>query len=1146
MMRTPTRCRILLGSLLCLLATTGPARAATAAADPEAADLAFLRDLARDVVAASRVEPGRKVGDASTNSCGFTLIMPGGRGGYPAFWIRDFAMSLGSGFITADEMQNHLRLVARCQNGPTARPLSHGLVVPPFAIPDHINFDGGAVFYPGTYSSGDDQGTGAYGVLPPVDDHYEFIHIAWALLQATGRTDFLDESIGGMTLLERLTAAFAAPATDPETGLVVTDEARRAVGFGFCDAIHFTGKILFPSLLRYRAAGQLAEFHQRLNQPERTRHYRTIQQQISEHLAPTFGEPARLKGWLQAATVVGRQADVWGTAYALHLGALRGDAAGRATETLIDAVRRGTITFEGAVRHVPTDGNASTNSAWERTANVPIDSYQNGAYWHTPTGWLISALRQKDPEIALRVFGDYLAHLRQHDFRRGPGKAAPWECFHPKGNTQNGVYMTSVTLPLSVLSPAADDLLIADFEGPDYGAWKTTGEAFGSGPARGTLPGQMQVDGFKGRGLVNSFHQGDGTTGTLNSPEFKLERRFISFLIGGGKDAAKTCLELLIDGRVVRSATGPNDKPGGSEALAPEFWEVGEFVGRTAMLRIVDQATRGWGHLNVDHLVQTDRQPPGLVANAKREFRIGPPYLNLPIKHGGPKRVVTTFVDGRLTVRNDIELADAEPDWWAPMDVGAWRGSTVTLQVDKLPENSTALRRIEPGNSIRGGENLYREPTRGQFHFSPRRGWNNDPNGLVFFNGEYHLFFQHNPYGWGWGNMHWGHAVSPDLVHWQELPEALAPDEFGPMFSGSAVVDRANTSGLGKPGQPAQILLYTAAGDPTVQCLASSTDGRTFTKFPGNPVVSQFTPGNRDPKVLWHEPTGKWVMALYVETNRVHSIFFLDSANLRNWTFLSRVDGFFECPDFFELPLDGDATRRKWVLTAASSEYVVGSFDGTTFTPETAKLPGHRGRGFYAAQTFSDIPASDGRRIQIGWFQTPTPGMPFNQSMTIPLGLDLVGTPAGPRLTWTPVKELASLRATEHVVPPGTLNPDAPNPLAGVKAELVELRAEFEPGDATEVVFTVRGATIRYEARTQELAVNEHRAPAPLRDGRQRLVIYCDRTGLEVFASDGLTYVPMPFIPAADNDAVAVQAKGGSARFASLHVHELRSAWAPR
>jgi sucrose-6-phosphate hydrolase SacC (GH32 family) len=284
-------------------------------------------------------------------------------------------------------------------------------------------------------------------------------------------------------------------------------------------------------------------------------------------------------------------------------------------------------------------------------------------------------------------------------------------------------------------------------------------------------------------------------------------------------------------------------------------------------------------------------------------------------------------------------------------------------------------------------------------------------------------------------------------------------------------------------------------------------------------------------------------MTLYVEVNKVHTIHFLTSPNLKDWTVTSKVDGFFECPDFFELPVDGVAAKAKWVLTGASSEYMVGTFDGKTFTPETAKLPGHRGKGFYAAQTFSDIPAADGRRIQVGWWQTETKGVPFNQSMTVPLELKLVTTPQGPRLTWLPVRELKSLRAKTHRSDVESLAPDAANPLAGVKAELIDLRAEFEPGTAGEVTFTVRGATVVYDAAKREIVVNGHRAPAPLRDGGVTLAILCDRTGLEVFAGDGLTYVPMPFQPKADDLDLAVRAKGGAAKFAGLEVHELRSAW---
>ncbi len=316
-------------------------------------------------------------------------------------------------------------------------------------------------------------------------------------------------------------------------------------------------------------------------------------------------------------------------------------------------------------------------------------------------------------------------------------------------------------------------------------------------------------------------------------------------------------------------------------------------------------------------------------------------------------------------------------------------------------------------------------------------------------------------------------------------------------------------------------------------------------------MLAQVTGGNRDPKVMWHAPTQKWVMALYVELNGDHTIHFFTSSNLREWTLASVTAAgtkgkggyLFECPDFFELAVDRDAKQEKWVLLAANTEYATGSFDGIRFRPEQSRLPGHCGRGFYAPQTFSDIPNRDGRRIQIGWFQAPTAGMPFNQSMTVPLELNLISAADGPRMTWAPIKELESLRAKSHRFGPMMLTPESANPLADLKAELVEIQAEFEPGDASEVALTVRGAVIAYDGKKRELAVNDLRAPAPLRDGKQRVTIYCDRIGLEIFASHGLTYVPIPYVPNADDLALAVRVKGGTARISELHVHELKSAW---
>lgn len=704
--------------------------------------------------------------------------------------------------------------------------------------------------------------------------------------------------------------------------------------------------------------------------------------------------------------------------------------------------------------------------------------------------------------------------------------------------------LASMLLPtLSQAKAAEPDLVLADFEGDTYGAWTATGKAFGPGPARGTLPGQMHVEGYQGQGLVNSFFEGDKTTGSLTSPEFKIERNYLSFLIGGGGHVDQTCLNLMIDGSVVRTITGSNTAAGGSERLEPAAWDVKEFRGKTARLVIVDTATGGWGHINVDHIVATDAKPPTVLKAVQREIIAQHQFLHLPVKNGGTKRNVTLQSAGKIVRAFDIELADSEPDWWAYCDISAWQGHPLTITVDQLRDDSRALQQIQQSDE-RLGETRYLESLRPQFHFSSQRGWLNDPNGLVFYQGEWHLFYQHNPYGWGWGNMHWGHAVSRDLIHWQELGEALYPDELGTMFSGSAVIDWQNTAGFQQGSEPPLVLIYTAAGGAGVQSkgqgftqgLAFSNDrGRTWTKYAGNPVLPQITGGNRDPKVFWHELTKTWVMPLYVERGDKQTIEFFGSPNLKEWKFLSAIDGFFECPDFFELPVDGDNNQKLWLLTAANSEYRLGTFDGVTFQPTTPKLPGHRGRGFYAAQTYSDAPNK--RRIQIGWLQAPSPGMSFNQCMSTPLELGLKSTADGPRLTMNMVPELNSVSV--RTVTWTTERAPLDRPKAG---ELIRLHVDI-PAHATGVVdINVRGAVVQYDLAKQELTVLDHRIPAPLVDGWQHLGMLIDRTTIEVFASDGLVYAPFPFIADAANTAVKVS-RDEAAPVVTGTLNTLKSAW---
>lgn len=711
------------------------------------------------------------------------------------------------------------------------------------------------------------------------------------------------------------------------------------------------------------------------------------------------------------------------------------------------------------------------------------------------------------------------------------------------------VWLVALFLSGTSAAWAAEDLLLADFEGKDYGAWKTTGTAFGPGPAQGTLPGQMPVSGFEGHGLVNSFLGGDDTTGTLTSPPFRLERRYVSFLIGGGGYPEKTCVNLLLEGKVVRTAVGPNVQPGGSEVLDWCDWDVAELQGREVQIEIVDQATGSWGHINVDQIVQSDRRHVGVPA--QRELTVEHRWLHLPVKNKARKCWMRLVVDGKPEREFEIELADGAPDLWMYTDLAAYQGKTLRIEVDKLCDGSQGLSAIRQSDQLPEADSIYHERLRPQFHFTPRRGWTNDPNGLVFYQGEYHLFFQHNPYGVEWGNMTWGHAVSRDLLHWEELGDAIHPDRLGTVFSGSAVVDENNSAGLARGNEKTLVAFYTAAGgsnpasqgQPFTQAMAYSCDrGATWTRWAQNPVLGNVVGANRDPKVIWHEPSRQWIMALYLDGPK-YALF--RSSDLKQWTKLCDIPEFgdTECPDFFELPVDGDANQRLWVFWGASGNYLLGHFDGKTFTKESGPFATRYGTNDYAAQTYSGIPASDGRRIQIAWMAGGQyPGMPFNQQMSIPREVTLRTTSEGVRLCINPVRELAALRGAVTAWKDRELVPDE-NLMKGVSGELFDLVAELRLGDAQQVGFDIRGHRVTYDVAKQELSALGKTAPLKLLDGRLRLRILVDRTSLEVFADDGRVQMASCFLPAAENRSLGIFATGGRARVVSLEAYELHSIW---
>ena len=444
-------------------------------------------------------------------------------------------------------------------------------------------------------------------------------------------------------------------------------------------------------------------------------------------------------------------------------------------------------------------------------------------------------------------------------------------------------------------------------------------------------------------------------------------------------------------------------------------------------------------------------------------------------------------------------------------------------------------------------EMIYHEPYRPQFHFTPRQNWMNDPNGLVYYKGEYHLFYQYNPAGTAWGNICWGHAVSTDLIHWKELPIALFPDKNGMCFSGSAFVDWKNAAGLQRGKEPVMTALYTGAMDPGIpnarpfgQCLAYSSDrGCTWRRFDKNPVLPHVVALNRDPKVFWHEPSKQFVMALYLDKNEYG---FFGSENLREWTALSQITlpGSTECPDFFELPVEGEPSETRWIFVGGDGAYRIGAFDGRTFVPETERLRYEYGSHFYATQTFNDIPAKDGRRIQLAWMSVGQyPGMPFSQQLSFPCVLTLKRYPEGLRLCRMPVREIRKLFQTP-IKWRKKLFQGTKEICSGIDG--LALYAEIEPGDSPDFGFSVHGQEISYSASKKTLSCLGKDAPIELESGRIPLVVLVDRTSMEVFINNGKAILSCCYLAEAGKDALEIFTTG-KIKFVSIEVFPLKSAW---
>jgi sucrose-6-phosphate hydrolase SacC (GH32 family) len=527
---------------------------------------------------------------------------------------------------------------------------------------------------------------------------------------------------------------------------------------------------------------------------------------------------------------------------------------------------------------------------------------------------------------------------------------------------------------------------------------------------------------------------------------------------------------------------------------------------------------------------------PGIGLHAQPvNMKITKHYLNIPVEKSARVKPVKINVDGQMKMEFPVKLAEDTVDFWVYADVSEFTGKKIELA---CPASAASLKRIYQDDHIAGSDSVYREMNRPQFHFTVKRGWSNDINGPIYYDGQYHLFWQTFKYGLDIDidYMYWGHAVSNDLLHWTELPSALTMDSLGSPWSGTAVVDSNNMSGFGKN---AMVLYYTAFdkwSGKQVQCMAYSTDGgKTFQRYAGNPIIDSNrewdTNDTRDPKVFWYEPSKVWVMVLFEKDGM--SIF--NSTDMKAWKRRSHIKGLYECPDMFPLSVDGDPLNIKWVMHGGSSAYLIGNFNGKVFTPETEKLEYAEGKNnddndlLYAAQSFGNMP--DGRRVQMAWGRIQHYGMPFTQMMLFPTAFSIITTNEGLRMVANPVAEIDRLHAASHVwgrlsiaEANDKLRAIAPAPLH------VKMNVSLQPG-----------ADLRLRYEGSEML---HLPATDLPEVKNDIEILLDKTVAEIFVNKGRKYIIKQLAPPLKPDeGLVFESFQYGPQINALEVYEMRSVW---
>lgn len=564
-------------------------------------------------------------------------------------------------------------------------------------------------------------------------------------------------------------------------------------------------------------------------------------------------------------------------------------------------------------------------------------------------------------------------------------------------------------------------------------------------------------------------------------------------------------------------------------------------------------------------------------------------YLLLPVQESTDDARINVLVDGNVAETIYVRLAKSKTDYTVPFDLTPYKGHDVMLDV-VIPQSRGSVREAKDDACWRGivladtFDTANRETYRPAFHHTPRYGWMNDPNGMFYKDGRWHLYYQYNPYGSKWQNMTWGHSVSDDLVNWEHLPEAIRPNGLGSVFSGSCAVDHDNTAGF---GSDAVIALYTSAGTSQMQSLASSTDdGLTFNIYPSNPVLTLESEA-RDPKVFWNDSTKEWNMILAHALD--HEMLIFSSPDMKSWTLqssfgkgLGAQGGVWECPDLFELPVAG-TDEKKWVLLCninpdgpfggSGTQYFVGDFDGKTFKADTDAAGNvstkwlDYGKDHYATVTWSDAP--DGRRVALGWmsnwqYAADVPTMQFRSANTLPREMGLFRAPDGEvYASSAPSPELEALRGKLAAkVKKTTVGRKArsfalPSENGGIceilmdieasKAKTVNVVFSNSQGEKVVMQYDPAAATLSFDRTQSGITDFSEGFPAvtvtPTHEasGRIALRIFVDRSSMEVFGNDGEFVMTNLVFPRTPYTALSVSAEGGNAKVENLRIYSLKS-----